>query len=341
MYQEIIRDNQQIILDLYYSQNLKKSHIAHKLIHDLDLDFTNAQVDSFRRTLSQYLMDWEDDRRQKEGLSPVPTESKYPNAIHTRAKVLLLDIETTPIWGAFWGVHKQHLTIDNVVIDSHLLCWAGKWLFEPEVFGDCLTSEEAKAHDDKRICQSVWDVMDEADIIIAHNGRKFDVPKLNGRFMVNGFSSPPSPFEIIDTYESAKKSINITSLKLDFINRVLGITRKLDTKFQLWLDCSNGSQKALLEMFTYCKNDTAMLEETYMELRKWIKAHPNMGFYVESDNLTCPTCGCNEVVEVGIYRTPVNEYAAYRCPQCGSIGRSRLSVTTVAKKRTLLVSPGR
>lgn len=346
MYQEIIQLHQQTILDLYLNQNYKKATIAHKLIHDLDLDLTNAQVDSFRRTISQFLSDYEEAHPANPisaELDPAAaiTPNKYPNAIKTRAKVLLLDTETAPLIVASWGIRKQHLNIEQVISDSHLICWAGKWLLEPEVFGDCLTSEEAIAKNDLRICQSLWDIMDQADIIIAHNGRGFDIPVINGRFFVNKFKSPPSPYEVIDTLDSSRKAMRLSSHKLDFINRIAGLTVKIKTDFDLWLDCMKGVPEKLLEMYTYCKNDTSILEETYMEMRQWIKAHPNMAFYVESDNLICPTCGCTEVEERGTYRTVVNEYIAYRCPQCGSYGRSRKSSTTVQKKQSVIMSLGR
>jgi hypothetical protein len=345
MYQEIIESNKETIIDLYFNKNYKKAHIAHQLIHDLDLDFTNAQVDSFRRTLSQFLLDYEV-AKSKENIAnnseiADQIKEKYPHAIRTRAKVLLLDTETAPLIVASWGIRKQHLNIDQILSDSHLICWAGKWLFETEVFGDCITSEEALAKDDKRICMSLWDAMDEADIIIAHNGRNFDIPVINSRFFVNKFPSPPSPYEIIDTLLSSRQAFRLSSHKLDFINRISGLTVKIKTDFQLWLDCMNGVPEKLLEMFTYCKNDTSILEETYMEMRQWIKAHPNMAFYVESDNLICPTCGCTEVEERGTYHTTVNEYVSYHCPKCGSYGRSRKSATSVEKKKSVLISLGR
>jgi predicted RNA-binding Zn-ribbon protein involved in translation (DUF1610 family) len=345
MYQEIISNNQQTILDLYLNQNYKKASIAHKLIHDLDLDLTNAQVDSFRRTISQFLSDYEEANPKTKITVDEKTGDiivdKYPNAVRTRANVLLLDTETAPLIVASWGIRKQHLNIDQIISDSHLICWAGKWLFDPDVFGDCLTPEEAKAKDDSRICQSLWDVMDKADIIIAHNGRGFDIPVINGRFFVNKIKSPPSPYEVIDTLDSSRKAMRLSSHKLDFINRITGLTVKLKTDFQLWLDCMNGIPEKLLEMFTYCKNDTSILEETYMEMRQWIKAHPNMAFYVESDSLICPTCGCTEVEERGTYRTLVNEYISYCCPKCGAYGRSRKSSTTVQKKQSVIMSLGR
>lgn len=346
MYQEIIETNKDKITHLYFKENYKKAHIAHKLIHDLDIDLNSRQVDSFRRAISEFLLNLEtaiasDGEGAQDNKNIETSVEKYPNAVRTRAKILLIDVETAPVVVASWGIRKQHLNIDQVLSDSHLLCWAAKWLFDTEVFGDVLTADEAISKNDSRITKSLWDVLDEADIIIAHNGKKFDVPVIFGRFLVNGITSPPSPFEVIDTLESSRKTFRLTSHKLDFINRILKLTVKTETNMQLWVDCMKGDAKALLKMFMYCKNDASILEESYMVLRPWIKAHPNMGFYVESDNLICPTCGCDHVEEKGTYRTTVNEYISYRCPVCGAYGRSRKSSTTLNKKKSIMVSLGR
>lgn len=354
MYNEIIQKHQEIILSLYLHQNFKKAQIAHKLIHDLDIDLTNAQVDSFRRSLSQFLSDWEEEHPNYQ-INPdgqITIAPKITEQIPTKAKVLILDLETTPIIGAFWSLFKININTDQIFTDSRLLCWAGKWLFESETFGDVLTPEECVVNhnsettdnlwavDDFRIVQSLWKVMDEADIIIAHNGRKFDTLVANTFFLRNHLPLP-SPYEIIDTLESAKKAFRFPSNKLDYINRYLGLSVKEKTEFRLWLRCLEGRKDSLLRMFNYCKNDVGILEEHYVIVRPWIKSHPNMGFYVESDDLICPTCGCDELKEIKPYRTIVNEYVSYRCPNCGATGRSRHTSVTPEKKQTLTISLGR
>jgi len=46
--------------------------------------------------------------------------------------------------------------------------------------------------DDSGILREIWKMLDEADIVITQNGRKFDQKKLNARFILNGFKPPSS-----------------------------------------------------------------------------------------------------------------------------------------------------
>ena len=78
------------------------------------------------------------------------------------------------------------------------MSWSAKWLYDDKILSDVLTPKEAKERNDKRIIKSVWKLLNEADIVIAHNGDKFDLKKLKARFLSNGFV-PPMPYKTVDT----------------------------------------------------------------------------------------------------------------------------------------------
>ena len=44
------------------------------------------------------------------------------------AKILLLDIETSPNMVYAWGLFKQNLSIDHIIEAGSTLCWAARWL---------------------------------------------------------------------------------------------------------------------------------------------------------------------------------------------------------------------
>ena len=114
-----------------------------------------------------------------------------------------------------------------------MLCWSAKWLGEKEVLGDRLTGQEAKRGMIKGICKTLWSVLNEADIVIAHNGKRFDIPKINTRFLLNGLP-PTTPYQQIDTLEAVKKKFGFSSNKLDNLLIQFKMDRKLDTDFGLW-----------------------------------------------------------------------------------------------------------
>ena len=158
-----------------------------------------------------------------------------------------------------------------------------------------------------------------------HNS-SFDIRKLNFRFALNDFT-PPSPYVSIDTLKESKKSFAASSYALDYLCNMFCNKGKLKTGFQLWKDCDKGDLDALRTMNEYNKNDVVVLEDYYLKIRPWIKSHPNMGLYTleEFDGIVCPTCGYTDLKECGEYQTKVNSFIAYRCNNCGAIGRGRKS----------------
>ena len=242
-------------------------------------------------------------------------------------KILIFDIETAPMKAYVWRVWKENISIDQTISDWFVICWSAKWLYSADMMSGCVTPEEAVSEDDSRIVKDLWKLFDEADMVVAHNGRKFDVPKMNSRFLVNGLN-PPKPYYIIDTLQVAQKQFGFASNKLDALAVYFGYPRKLDTDFTLWSKCLEGDKESLDYMLEYNKQDVVLLEEVYLKLRPWIKNHPNVGNYLNMETNVCSTCGSDNVslIEDKWYYTSVNKYHLYRCNCCGAISRGRKSV---------------
>lgn len=251
------------------------------------------------------------------------------------AKVLLLDIETAPMVCFAWKLFDTVLRPESVIHDWFILSWSAKWLFDSNIVADVLSSQETKNKDDSRVIIGIWKLIDEADIVITHNGNRFDLKKLNARFAFHKLS-PPSNYSSIDTFQVAKNNFGFSSNSMDFINGYLGIHQKTETNFDLWKRCYDGEEKALKDLCEYNKNDVGILEELYVRLRPWIKGHPNLGLYVDSDNEVCPRCGNESLTKIGYYYTTLNVYKSFRCDQCGGIGRSKKSELSSTKSKTLM-----
>lgn len=251
-----------------------------------------------------------------------PAYVEHVKKSHT-PKVLIFDIETAPMIGYVWGRWNQNIALDQTVSEWFMICWSAKWLYTTDIMGDVLTPEEAKAQDDSRIVKHLWELVNEADIVIAYNGLKFDVPRMNTRFLACGLQ-PPKPYIVIDPIKTMKSRFALSSNKLDSLAILFGIDVKLHTDFELWKNCMYGDTEALSYMLKYNKKDVDILEEVYIRLRPWIVNHPNISNIMDKD--ICPFCGYEkDGIELdGFYYTGVNYYKLYRCPECGAVYRSRL-----------------
>jgi len=255
----------------------------------------------------------------------------------TDAKILLFDAETSPICALVWGLWEQDIYLDAILQDWHLLSWSAKWLFSDKIMSDVLTSNEAKIHSDKRIVQSMWNLLNEADIVIAHNGNSFDVKKLNTRFLFHKIP-PPRAYQSIDTLIVAKYTFKFSSNKLAYINKFLGLPQKMDTEFDLWKKCYEGDKKSLKLMEEYNRNDVSILEDLYLRLRPYIKGHPNLNLWSVDDNVSiCPNCANPDLKWEGhAYPTYTGKYKSFRCSSCGAVGRSRQSELSKEKRKSIV-----
>jgi hypothetical protein len=247
-------------------------------------------------------------------------------------KILLFDLETSPAFGTFWPSNIWKANVLKVHQDWFILMAGYKWL------GDKTTKIvsmydydlfDKDPTDDYAVCEVMHNLFDEADVVIAHNGDKFDIPRLNARMIQQGFS-PPSPAKTIDTLKIAKNKFAFTQNSLGELGQALGLGKKLSTGgYQLWEDCMDGCPKAWNKMSKYCKQDVDLLEKVYLTLRPWDDRHPNLAVF--EGGFQCPTCNSKDIQQRGYRTTNTCTYKQFMCKSCGRFSRKRLSEKTKPK----------
>lgn len=193
-------------------------------------------------------------------------------------KVLYVDIETKPIKAWIWGTFNQNIPLNMIIEDWSVLSWSAKWADSPEsevMYSDNRNKKGDKLMNDKDLLKPLWKLLDEADIVIGQNSDRFDLPKLNARFIEHGMDCP-SEFQQIDTYKMATSKFGFTSNKLEYMTKKLNKKyKKQDHRnfsgFALWDECIKGNMKAWKEMEIYNKYDVLSLEELFLRLSKFIK----------------------------------------------------------------------
>jgi len=264
-------------------------------------------------------------RKRSDVKDPVPYQrpSDQPLATNTSGdflpKILIYDIETTPIQAWTWSCYKAFINPEMVIKPSQILCYAAKWLGNDAIiFG----SGKGKKTD-KHLCKEIWKLFDEADIIVAHNGKAFDTKTVQGRMLYHKMK-PPSPFKQIDTLKQVKAMAKIGINKLDYLGRYLEIGKKVEHEgFELWLKCMANDDAAWQRMEKYNIQDIMLLEELYLHLRPWDKKHPNVGIIYDDKETRCVVCGSTNLKdEAHASYTAVNVFPTFRCKDCGKVMRS-------------------
>ena len=258
----------------------------------------------------------------KKGITLAKSSGKPP-------RVLVFDIETTPNEVYTWGFFKQFIAPIQVKHHSVLLCYSAKWLGEKSVYFDSTQGERS----DKRCCQTLWELVDEAEIVIAHNGQAFDMKYMNARWLANGMQ-PPSPYKFVDTLKVARGIFRFQMNKLEWLGIYLGVGRKIEHEgFSLWLKCMSGVKAAWKRMEEYSIQDTLLLEDVYMHLRPWDKRHPNIALCYVDSNERCVVCGSKDLQQMSKdSRTAVSKFPSFRCRNCGKTMRSGTKDGNLNKK---------
>lgn len=238
------------------------------------------------------------------------------------ARVLLLDIETSPKVAYVWRFFKENIAPKQVLDHGHIMSFAARWLGTKEV----IYKDNRDFVEDYEVLERLIPLLDEADFVIAHNGERFDLKQIRGRALVNGFK-PFSPVKVIDTLLIAKKEFGFASNSLEYLANILGVQAKKNHKkfpgFLLWAECLKNNEEAWEEMKEYNIGDIDTLEDVYLALRPWATQHPNVAVYAPLEQPTCPKCGGIHLHKRGFAFTNVGKYQRYQCQDCGGWSRSR------------------
>jgi DNA polymerase elongation subunit (family B) len=227
-----------------------------------------------------------------------------------KPRILLFDIETSPNLAYVWGKWEQNVI--SFKKEWEMLSFAYKWLGEREVY--CVTRQDHK--DEKDLIKPLWELLDEADIVIAHNGDSFDNKKVRAKFVEHGLK-PPSIYKTIDTKKIAKANFQFNSNSLNDLGTTLKLGNKIQTGgFDLWLKCMAGDKKAWAQMAKYNKQDVVLLEKVYNKLKVWDPRHINLAAYT-AEKSNCPICHSPNIVNRGYSCTRTMQRPKRVCKDCG------------------------
>lgn len=251
-------------------------------------------------------------------------------------KILLWDIETSYNVVATFQLRQDYIQPENIIQERHLICAAWKWLGEKKIHTTSLldnpTLFKKDPHNDKHVCEVLHKVLSEADVIVAHNGDKFDIKYVETRMLIHGLSPLP-PIIKLDTLKIAKKRFLFNSNKLDYLGKVLGVGRKLRSSNSLWLRELEGDEEAIAKMVAYNKGDVALLERVFLKLRPFMPNHINRELY--GGKVGCPRCGSNKTQSRGTHRNATRSYRRYQCKDCGGWFRDLKADQPSATKRVI------
>ena len=236
-----------------------------------------------------------------------------------KANTCFADVETSPNLGLFWRAgYKINISSAQIVRERTLLSAAWSYNNSKRVF-----SAKAKVYKDGSSCdyklvKAVTSGLIDAEVLVGHNGDKFDWRWINGRALIHGLPKL-APVRTVDTLKVARKYFDLNSYRLDYIARLLGLEPKLNTEYDLWKKICTGQDKdgSLLKyMVQYNKHDVVLLREVYNILEKYNDS-PVIANQVIDANPVCPFCDSKKLQKRGKFLNLKTWRQRYQCRSCG------------------------
>lgn len=199
-----------------------------------------------------------------------------------------------------------------------------RWFGDKKIYHANLSN-----HSEEALLKMIAMLLDEADIAIAHNGKRFDDRISRGAFLMHNIT-PPSPWKNVDTKLVAKSIGMFPSNSLNDLCEMFGFGTKTDTTYaDLWHDCLVGNDpKAWKLMEKYNNQDVELLTKLYGKLRPYISNHPNIAVITGRPD-ACPKCGDNRLQARGVRTTNASTYRRFQCQNCGGWCSGRKTEKTV------------
>ena len=269
-----------------------------------------------------------------------PPFKKKATVVHEGPKILYLDIETAPIESYHWGLWQQNIGLNQINVEWTILSFSWSWDHEPESrVGYMDTFDQEDMRDDTSLLLKMWELLDQADFVVAQNGKRFDMKKIKARMVMAGMP-PFSPVVVIDTLLIAKGEFGFTSNKLEWMSDKLSPIKKRKhgkfPGFDLWRAFLDRTKAARNEMRLYNRDDVRSLRHVYYRLRPWATGHPNVGALFNDEVTRCPKCGSEDVQHRGTAYTNSGEYPRIRCNTCRGWSRGRYTTNTLRKRKANL-----
>lgn len=262
------------------------------------------------------------------------------------ARVVTLDIERIPgehstrfmgqnITGPFWDLNEikkwtgKRIHADDVKEWPRTICAAWKWYDRSDV--EFAAEWEVGGYGG--FMRAVWEVFDQADLIIGHNADRFDARHLMGGWAEMGLPAP-SPYKVVDTLKIARGTFAYESNTLDALNKRLGIDAKTDKyDARIARAAVNGDKEAQETLSAYNRGDIIASEALFDRLRPFAKGIPHLGMWTD-DALACPSCGHTMTATGRTVHANVQKYEHLRCDNCGSHARGTTTLKNPTRTRS-------
>jgi uncharacterized protein YprB with RNaseH-like and TPR domain len=124
---------------------------------------------------------------------------------------------------------------------------------------------------DIELARLIREELEEADILVSYNGRRFDIPFLNAR-LIKYDMKPIIGKKHIDLFFTSKFQLKLSNWSLDALAKHLGLPiEKTQMQGDQWIKAMTGDKVSLDYIVDHCRKDVIVLEMAFMKTKGLIK----------------------------------------------------------------------
>lgn len=238
-----------------------------------------------------------------------------------KPRILYYDLEISPL--LTWTYKAWDSNAIKIEQPQKIISFAYQWEGEKTVHCKVLSDYEGYKPDkfnidDEAIIRDLYDVMEQADLLVGHNSNGFDYKHANARFLYYEMNPLPQQ-KFSDSLKMARKYFKMPKNNLGEVYYYLfhkeGKTKVTHADI-LW-DYLDGDEKAHKQMREYNKRDIVITKAIYERMRPFDKSHPNMNFFMR-DGMRCKACTSKKLERQhqSLYLR-ISKRMRYVCLDCG------------------------
>lgn len=234
-------------------------------------------------------------------------------------KLLYLDLEISPMLVFTFSAYEANAI--SIKMHPQIISFSWSWNDEKKIYVRALPDyrgykKGVNKLDDRNLVHELHDVMEEADVVIGHNIKKFDVKHAKARFIYHGL--PVSKKWVLeDTLFMAKKYFKFPKNNLDQLAEHFGVGTKAKVRYidSIW-GCLDGDIKSWRDMAFYNVQDVRITREVYKKLAPWHETHFNLNYFRRVDGV-CPHCTSKRMKHDGYRYNATSIKQRWKCGECG------------------------
>lgn len=251
-------------------------------------------------------------------------------------KILFLDIETLPMEVYAWDLWNPN-SVEGIKQRATILSIQYKWQHEDKahafsvlntlfefntktmkaIKGKELGKTISHVREDKYILWEFRRLLEEADMVVTQNGRKFDIKWIHGVNRIHGMDPLPDTTHF-DTLLKCKSKYKLASYKLDYLAKVFNLPqKKAKTSYVWWVKAAEGDVDSIKRIVKYGIQDVYVLEALYNKIVRDFPALIKIDHGIKPVT-KCEHCGSKKLRSNGFRFTANKKYQRLQCATCGT-----------------------